>query len=128
MAEAIFGYSWPDALEKAKSASEILIAHMERDKLLYEDIDISYIGYNSMHRSVINEPDPDLNEVFLRLAIKVRKRSDGTRLSRIVSPLGLSGPPFLAGMLGRGRATQLLGICPILIPKELVEKQVKVEM
>ncbi|RHW37467.1 DUF1446 domain-containing protein [Lysinibacillus yapensis] len=128
MAEAIFGYSWPDALEKAKYASEIIMAHMERDKLDYEDIDISYIGYNSMFKSVINEHDKDLNEVFLRLAIKVKKKGDGTKLARIVSPIGLSGPPFFTGLISRGKATQLLGICPILIPKGIVDRKVKVEV
>lgn len=126
LAEAIIGYSWPDALEKAERAAEILVAHIKRAGIQFEDLHISYMGYNSMH-GPLADPDPDLNEVFLRAAVWTKTREDAQRVGRLVPPLGLSGPPFsVSGGMRRPRG--LLGICPILVPKEMVEEQIKVEV
>lgn len=127
LGETIFGYSWPDALEKAERAADILKAHMERDNLEYENIHISYMGYNSLHGS-LNAENPDINEVYLRIAIHAKDKKDAMKLGRLVPPLALSGPPFLAGAGGMRKPRELLGICPILIPKTIVDKQIKVEV
>lgn len=126
LAEAIVGYSWPDALEKAERAAEILIAHMKRARIEFEDYHVSYMGYDSMH-GPLAAPDPDLNEVFLRLAVRTKTREEAQRVGRLVPPLSLSGPPFtIPGGMRRPRG--LLGICPILVPKTMVEEQIKVEV
>jgi hypothetical protein len=126
LAEAIIGYSWPDALEKAERAAEILVAHMKRAGIRFDDFHVSYMGYNSMH-GPLADPDPNLNEVFLRLAVRTETREEAQRVGRLVSPLSLSGPPFTtAGGMRRPRG--LLGMCPILVPKTLVEEQIEVEV
>lgn len=127
LGETIFGYSWPDPLKKAEKAAEILQAHMDRDNIQYDDIHISYMGYNSLHGS-LHEENQELNEVYLRLAIHTRDKKDAMRLGRLVPPLALSGPPFMAGIGGMRKPRELLGICPILIPREIVDKQIKVEV
>jgi hypothetical protein len=126
LAEAIIGYSWPDALEKAERAAEILIAHMKRAGIQFDNFHVSYMGYNSMH-GPLAEPAPDLNEVFLRLAVRTKTREEAQRVGRLVPPLGLSGPPFSVGG-GMRRPRGLLGMCPILVPKEMVEERIKVEV
>lgn len=127
LGETIFGYSWPDALDKAEKAAEILQAHMHRDNIKYDDIHISYMGYNSLHGS-LNEEDSDLNEVYLRLAIHTKDKKDAMKLGRLVPPLALSGPPFMSGIGGMRKPRELLGIFPVLIPKEIVNTQIKVEV
>lgn len=127
LGEAVISYSWPDALKKAKRASEILIANMERAKIEYEDVHVSFMGYDSLHGPLSN-PDPNLNEVYLRLAIHAKTKDDANRFGRLVPPLSLSGPPFNAMSGGMRKPRQLLGICPILIPKEMVDSKVRVEV
>jgi hypothetical protein len=126
LAEAIVGYSWPDALEKARRAAEILTAHLKRAGIGFEDLHVSYLGYDSMHGPLAH-PDPDLNEVYLRLAVRTSSREDAERVGRLVPPLGLSGPPFSVGS-GMRRPRGLLGMHPILVPKDLVDEHVVVEV
>ncbi len=126
LAEAIIGYSWPDALEKAERAAEILIAHIKRAGIQFEDFHVSYMGHNSMH-GPLADPNPDPNEIFLRLAVRTKTREEAQRVGRLVPPLGLSGPPFSVGG-GMRRPRGLLGMCPILIPKKLVEERIKVKV
>jgi len=125
--EATIGYSWPDALEKAKRAAEIIVAHIKEENIKYEDIHISYIGYDSFH-GPLAEPDPNLNEVDLRIAIHTKSKQDAARLGRLIPPLGLNGPPFSSGLGGIRRPRGLYGICPILVPKEIVNEKITVEV
>nr|WP_309099457.1 acyclic terpene utilization AtuA family protein [Fredinandcohnia onubensis] len=125
LGEAILGYCWPDALEKAQRAAEILVAQMELENIQYEDIHISYQGYNSFH-GPLAKPDPEINEVDLRIAIHAKTKKDAARLGRLVPPLGLNGPPFSGGMSGMRKPRGLLGICPILVPKAIIDEHIKV--
>ena len=42
--------------------------------------------------------------------------------------LGLSGPPYVGSMKGIQPAKELLGIWPTLVSRDLVEKNVRIEV
>lgn len=127
--EGMLGFSWPDALPKARRAAEILRAQLDRLGIVADEVHEAYLGYDSLHGPVAPEPDPDrLNEVFLRMAIRTQRPEDAARFARLFPPLALSGPPFIGGLGGVSRPRQLLGFLSALIPRELIEPHVRVEL
>ncbi len=126
MGEATRGYCWPDALEKAQRTAEIVQEHLNRADVHYKNIDVSYLGHNSL-QGVLASNSAELNEVFLRIAIHVESRHEAEKLGKIMNALTLSGPPFTAGG-GAQKPRELLGICPILVPKEIIDQNIVVEV
>lgn len=127
MGEAIVGYSWPDALDKARCTSKILIEYMKQEKVEYYDIDVSYLGYDSLHKSLSNN-DENLNEVYLRIAIHTETKEEASRLGRLLPQLSLGGPPSASGFGGQRKSRSLFGLWSVLIPKSIIDKNIKVEV
>lgn len=127
MGQAIIGYSWPDALQKARVASEIL-----KHKMAAMNISawrVEYLGYNSLHGPLSQEIDEDLvNEVYLRVAIKTSDKLVAELLSRLAVPLALSGPPTASGFIGFDRTRSLIGFWPTYARKDLIDSRVTVEI
>ncbi|MEK3937331.1 acyclic terpene utilization AtuA family protein [Sporosarcina sp. FSL W7-1349] len=126
MGQAIVGFSWPDALKKARKSDEIIRKQIERAGLEYEEIQTSYLGYDSLHGPLAKEPDKELNEVYLRMAVRAKTRQDAARLARLFPPLFLNGPPSAGAFHGNIPPRQLLGMWSALIPREVVENQVEI--
>ncbi|NMA72201.1 MAG: DUF1446 domain-containing protein [Firmicutes bacterium] len=127
--EGMMGFSWPDALPKARRAAAILQAQMARLGIEAEEVHVAYLGYDSLHGPTAPEPDPDqVNEVFLRMAIRTQRAEDAARFARLFPPLALSGPPFIGGLGGVSRPRQLLGFLTGLVPRDLIEPHVRVEL
>ncbi|MGG3469721.1 acyclic terpene utilization AtuA family protein [Neobacillus pocheonensis] len=128
--DGMMGYSWPHALEKAKKAEEILRKQMERLEIKTEEIHTSYIGYNSLHGPLAHKVDSDLlNEIYLYFAIRTKEKTDVLRFGKLLSPLAVNGPPFGGGGLGKGgKPRQLLGMYSCLIDRDVIEKDVTVEI
>ena len=70
----------------------------------------------------------ELNEVYLRMAVRSQDKAVAERFGRLFPPLGLSGPPFVGGYGGITSPRELLGIWPTLAPRALVEPRVQVHM
>ncbi|QIA27680.1 DUF1446 domain-containing protein [Thermaerobacter sp. PB12/4term] len=128
LGQAVIGYSWPDALEKAQAAERIIRRQMARAGLNPEAIHVEYLGVNALHGPLAPIPD-EPNEVYLRFAIRTRTREEAERLARLFPPLALNGPPYIGGALpGLGRSRQLLGIWSTTVPRGWVEQAVRVEV
>ncbi len=129
MGQAIIGYAWPDALAKAQAAAEILQQQMREAGLKPEETLVEYLGYNSIHGSLADPTHiADLNEVYLRIALRCADKRDADKLGRLLSPLGLSGPPFIGGAGGITPSRGLLGIWPTLAPRSIIEEYVRVSV
>lgn len=128
--DGMMGYSWPNALEKAKKAEEILRKQIDRLGIQTEEIHTSYIGYNSLHGPLAHEVDTDsLNEIYLYFAIRTKEKSHAAKLGKLLPPLAVNGPPFGGGGLGKGgRPRQLLGIYSCLIDRKVIESNITVEI
>jgi hypothetical protein len=129
MGQATIGYAWPDALKKAQVAAQIVQQQMSEIGLKSEETLVEYLGYNSIHGPLA---DPtyveNLNEVYLRIAIRCKEKRDAEKLGRLLTPLGLSGPPFIGGAGGITPARGLLGIWPTLVPRGIIEEYVRVSV
>ncbi|MBE9915896.1 DUF1446 domain-containing protein [Paenibacillus donghaensis] len=126
LGQAICGYSWPDALAKAQAADRIIRRQIERIGLQAAKVQTDYLGYNSLHGPLATEPAQDLNEVFLRLAVRTDSKEEAAKLGRLFPPLMLNGPPSMGGFLGHMKPRELLGMWSCLVPREVIESNVKV--
>lgn len=129
MGQAIIGYAWPDALAKAQLAAQIITQQMDEIGLKPQETLIEYQGYNSIHGPLADPTHADdLNEVYLRIAVRCADKREAARLGRLVPPLGLSGPPFIGGLGGMMEPRGLLGIWPTLAPRNIIEEYVRVSV
>ncbi|CAM3020274.1 acyclic terpene utilization AtuA family protein [Paenibacillus sediminis] len=126
MGQAICGYSWPDALAKAQNADQIIRRQLQQMGLQYEEIQTDYMGYNSLHGPLSKLPEEELNEVYLRIAVRTRNREDAAKLGRLFPPLMLSGPPSMGGFLGMMKPRELLGMWSCLVPRDIIDSGVRV--
>jgi hypothetical protein len=129
MGQAMIGYAWPDALAKARAAAEIIQRQMQEIGLRAEEVLVEYLGYNSIHGPLADETGAnDLNEVYLRIAVRCADKQEAARLGRLFPPLALSGPPFIGGAGGMLEPRGLLGIWPTLAPRALIEEYIRVSV
>jgi len=64
-------YGWPDAVQKARLADQILRMRLERLGLTFAAIHSEYVGANACHGDLLSgEPSPDLAEVTLRVGVR----------------------------------------------------------
>lgn len=128
LGEAVIRYSWPQALKKARRAGEIIKNQFSALGLQYEEILTEYIGYNSLSGPLAWGDGEDLNEVGLRIAVRTKNKLDAARMPRLLPPLALNGPPTASGAGGMPRPRELIGLWSVLVPREEVEKQVKIDI
>ncbi|GAX90336.1 acyclic terpene utilization AtuA family protein [Effusibacillus lacus] len=128
MGQAMVGYSWPDALRKARAAEEIIRKQLQRRGWEYEEVHAEYLGFNSLHGPTVEEPQEELNEVYLRMTVRAKTREDADRFGRLFPYLALNGPPSLGGSFGTLTSRQLLGMWSTLIPREMVEREIKIRI
>jgi len=119
------GYSWPDAVAKARRSAALIERMTERAGLRPLDRVVELIGVDSTHGSAAPIPD-DANEVVLRVCARFATEGEAKRFTRIATPLGLNGPPFIGGGVAPQSARALLGVWPSLLPRSLVEPSVEV--
>lgn len=120
-------YAWPDALEKAKKADEILRTRLSNLGLQFEEIRTEFLGYNSCFGPLAQNPDM-LNEVVMRVGVRGKDKNALERLGREIAPLILTGPPSVTGFAaGRPKPSEVIAYWPALIPKAAVTPKVEVE-
>ena len=119
-------YSWPDALEKAKRADDILRTRLADLGLEFEEIRTEFLGYNSCHGSLA-KGGQDINEVVLRVGVRGANVDSVERFGKELAPLILTGPPTVTGFAGgRPKAKEVISYWPALIPKTAVSPKVSV--
>ncbi len=127
MGTGIIGFSWPQAYAKCEQASAIINTLVAERGWPVEDMNVEYIGYNSLLGAQADPTYRDqLNECFLRMTIRTQERKVADAYGRLFPWLGLSGPPYVGSMKGVQRAKELLGIWPTLVKRELVEPKVEI--
>jgi len=120
-------YSWPDALDKAKAADQILRTRLNDLDLEFEEIRTEYQGYNACHgkiANIIEEP----GEVVLRIGVRSGDKRSVERFGMEIAPLILTGPPGVTGFAGgRPKPSDVVAYWPALLPKNVVKQEYIVE-
>jgi len=129
MGTGMIGFAWPEAYAKCEKSAEIVRTLVMEQGWAVEDTNVEYIGYNSLLGANADPTYRDqLNECFLRMTIRTRDRRIADSFGRLFPWLGLSGPPYVGSLKGVQPARELLGIWPALVRRELVEKNIKIEL
>jgi len=129
MGQAVIGYSWPEALKKAKATEAILRRLVERMRLPVQEIRVEYLGYDSFHGALADPAQAEhLNEVYLRFAVRTTDRWTAEQISRMMVPLALGGPPTASGSIGFDRTRALIGIWPALVDRGPVDESIRVKV
>ncbi len=129
MGSGIIGFAWPEAYAKCEKAAEIIRTLVTERGWSVEDMNVEYIGYNSLLGANADPTYRDqLNECFLRMTMRTQDKKIADAFGRLFPWLGLSGPPYVGSMKGVQGAKQLLGIWPTLAKRELIESKVEVSV
>ncbi len=119
-------YAWPDALDKAKKADEILRTRLQNLGLQFEEIRTEFLGYNSCFGPLASNADA-LNEVVMRVGVRGKDKNAMERFSREIAPLILTGPPSVTGFAaGRPKPSEVIAYWPALLSKSAVTPKVEV--
>jgi hypothetical protein len=118
--EGIAMFSWPDALEKAQRGEQIVRERLRMTGVTPREINFEYIGVNALGGPTAPEPDPEINEVGLRVAAKVHTRQEADAVRRAVTHL------WTLGGLGSAiapptRPRPVVTLWPTLVPREAVK-------
>ncbi|MEQ6378412.1 acyclic terpene utilization AtuA family protein [Bacillaceae bacterium S4-13-56] len=129
LGQGMIGYSWPNALSKARASNEIIRKQIEQFKIQALDIHTEYLGYNALHGPLAQEVDEELiNEIFLRITIRTETKSEAAKLARLFPPLALNGPPFVGMITGLSPTRELLGLWSTFIPREEIESNIQIDV
>jgi hypothetical protein len=129
MGSAVVGFCWPDALRKAEATVAIVRQAMREQGIAVQELHVEYPGLDTFlgphaDRSRLDE----LNEVWLRVAIRTPDKRIADGLGRQFPWLALSGPPYMGGFHGITPGSQLLGLWPTLVARDLIERRVEVSV
>jgi hypothetical protein len=120
-------YAWPEAVDKARRADQILRARLRKLGLEFEEILTELVGVDATHGRLAGKPHPDIPEVQLRVGVRARDRKPVERFTREIAPLILNGPPSVTGFAGgRPKVEEIVAYWPALIPKAEVHPTVEV--
>jgi hypothetical protein len=131
-AEVTWGFSWPDAWDKAQAAVAMVKAQLADKRMAHDELVVEFPGLNSAHGPLAPMPTPEalaeLNEVWVRMVSARRTRRWPIAFGRLFPWMALSGPAYTCGFHGLNNSSELLGIWPALMDRQAVEAAVRVEV
>jgi hypothetical protein len=131
-AEVTWGFSWPDAWDKAQAAIDTIRTQLTERRIPHDELYVEYPGLNSAHGPLAPMPESvqlnAMNEIWVRLVLRTPNKSAADGFGRWFPWLALSGPAYTCGFTGLHNTGELLGIWPTLIPRALVESAVGVTL
>jgi len=131
-AEVTWGFSWPDAWDKAQAAQATIRTLLQDKRIPHDELYVEYPGLNSAHGALAPLPAADAlnqsNEIWTRLVLRTQDKAAADGFGRLFPWIGLSGPAYTCGVTGRHNTSELLGIWPTLIPRAAVEAGVQVDV
>jgi hypothetical protein len=128
MGSAVVGFCWPDAMAKAQAVVESVKLQLREKRLPVDELCVEFLGHDTfLGPHADHRGQAALNEVWLRMAIRCKDQRIAEAFPRLFPWMALSGPPFMGGFHGIAPASQLLGLWPTQVQRELVETNVQVD-
>jgi hypothetical protein len=122
-------YSWPDAVKKARAASEILFKRAENLGIEFTDTNVEMVGLNACNEdpAEISRSSDEVNEVQLRISVQGQSKEQLNRFGKEIAPLILTGPSGVTGFAGgRPKASDVVAYWPALLDKDAAEPVVTI--
>ena len=122
-------YAWPNAVQKAQLAAQVLIDRLARMGHTYDAVRTEFVGWNSTHGHLAGPASEDIPEVELRIGVRSAQKAPVEAFTRELAPLILTGPPSVTGFAGgRPRVQDIVAYWPALIERSEIEPQLRVEV
>jgi hypothetical protein len=120
-------YSWPESLEKARAADQIIRERLDRLGLRFDRILTEFVGASATHGPLADGDGPhDYPEVQLRIGVRSGDKHAVERFTREIAPLVLNGPPSVTGFAGgRPKVEEIVAYWPALVDKSVVTTSVE---
>lgn len=117
-----------DAEAKARAAGRIVLDRVRRAGFTLEHSLVECFGAGDVACGVVR-PGSAPFEVVLRVTVRDQRRAAVERFCRELAPLVTAGPPGIVGYAaGRPTARPAFGYWPALVPRELAESRVRLEV
>lgn len=123
--EGQISYAGPNAVAKAKWAAEVVKQRLADAGWRYSEERVDLIGMSSLHGLADERPEP--YEVRLRIAMRTGDRKAAEAVGHETRAMHANGP----GSGGGGSdpvVKEVLAVQSVLLPRELVDPQVRVEL
>jgi hypothetical protein len=131
-AEVSWGFSWPDAWDKAQAAQATIRSQLQDRRIPHDELFVEYPGLNSAHGALAPLPLAatlnEQNEIWTRMVLRTQSKSAADGFGRLFPWMALSGPAYTCGFNGLHNTSELLGIWPTLIARAEVEAGVHVDL
>jgi hypothetical protein len=128
-ADVTWGFSWPDAWDKVQAAEAIIRTQLHERKIPFDELFVEYPGLNSAHGALAPlPPKVELNErpeIWVRMVLRTPSKAAADGFGRLFPWMALSGPAYTCGFQGMNNSSELLGIWPTLIDRQLVKAHVE---
>jgi hypothetical protein len=119
-------YAWPDALDKAKLADQVLRERLGAMGLEFDELLTEFVGVSATHGPLAVQQG-EAQEVQLRVGVRSPDRRAVERFTRELAPLVLNGPPSVTGFAGgRPKVEEIVAYWPALVDKTAVTTKVEV--
>ena len=120
-------YSWPDAMEKAQRADQILRQRLDNLGLKFDQVLSEFVGATATHGHLAGNGH-DAPEVQFRIGVRGSDKAAVERFTREIVPLVLNGPPSVTGFAGgRPKVEEIVAYWPALIDKRAVTTHVAIQ-
>ena len=128
MGHCVTGYCWPDALAKARAVADTVRNLLTERRMAHDALAVEVLGHDAfLGPNADRQGESELNEVWLRMAIRTQDKRVAEAFPRLFPWLALSGPPYMGGFHGMPAASQLIGLWPSLVRREAVAASIDVE-
>jgi hypothetical protein len=121
--EGTIMFSWPDAMDKARRAEEILRHRIDDERLPARELLFEHIGVNALHGPAAPVP-AEVNEVMLRVCGRFDHANHARALFELILPLFSMAPATPAGFAGRPSVRETVALAVAALPAELVPAHV----
>ena len=127
MGHCVTGYCWPDALAKARAVADTVRNLLAERRMAHDALAVEYLGHDAfLGPHADRRGEDEMNEVWLRMAIRTPDKRVAEAFPRLFPWLALSGPPYMGGFHGMPAASQLIGLWPSLVRRENVQASIDV--
>ena len=120
--------SWPDAWEKAQALAEIT---RRRAKDVYhieaEDFLIDFVGVNALAGPTAPPPDPDINEIMIRIAVKTKDETEAAKVRAMGGDIAGMGLPAGTSFHTPMGTRPVISLWPTLVPRTEVHDKLIVK-
>jgi Acyclic terpene utilisation family protein AtuA len=125
VAEDMFCYAGPGALERARLAERILRARLAEAEADADELRIDFVGLNAVHGEATPEPAAPPYEVAVRVAARARCRAEVEKVVREVDAIAVGGPAATGKRIPFGaRVREVVGVRSGLIPRQAVPTRI----